>query len=186
MKKGLSGILCSLLVLVAFSCASPEEKSEKAQKRAQESVFDAYINLKNALVESDYDEAVKEAGNVKKELEEINTVKMTPEAIEEWNKQAGKMRGYLDQIQSAKGLKEQRDAFKPLSEAMYDNIQKFGLSSTETVYYQFCPMAMGGDGANWLSEEPEVNNPYYGDEMLHCGTNEDTLKLNIEKIDATK
>jgi Cu(I)/Ag(I) efflux system membrane fusion protein len=30
-------------------------------------------------------------------------------------------------------------------------------------------MAFDDTGAWWLSEEEEILNPYFGDEMLHCG-----------------
>lgn len=51
------------------------------------------------------------------------------------------------------------------------------VAKTETpTYYQFCPMANGGKGANWLSKENEVKNPYYGSEMLTCGKVVETIK----------
>jgi len=43
------------------------------------------------------------------------------------------------------------------------------------VYYQFCPMANKGKGANWLSLENKVKNPYYGSRMLSCGKVVETL-----------
>jgi len=36
-------------------------------------------------------------------------------------------------------------------------------------------MAFGNQGASWLSAEPNVLNPFYGDEMLTCGVVRDTL-----------
>jgi hypothetical protein len=33
------------------------------------------------------------------------------------------------------------------------------------VYVQFCPMANGGEGANWLSKENAVKNPFM---VLKC------------------
>ena len=44
------------------------------------------------------------------------------------------------------------------------------------VYYQFCPMANGGKGANWLSKENAVKNPYYGAQMMTCGKVVETIK----------
>lgn len=45
-----------------------------------------------------------------------------------------------------------------------------------TIYYQFCPMANDGKGANWLSKENVIKNPYYGSEMLHCGKTVEIIK----------
>ena len=46
-----------------------------------------------------------------------------------------------------------------LSKNMYELIKV--VKPAETVYYQFCPMANDGKGANWLSKESGVKNPYY-------------------------
>jgi len=40
---------------------------------------------------------------------------------------------------------------------------------SDSLYLQFCPMAFDYEGATWISREREVMNPYFGDEMLHCG-----------------
>ena len=44
------------------------------------------------------------------------------------------------------------------------------------IYYQHCPMANDGKGANWLSKEEEIKNPYFGSMMLSCGKTIETLK----------
>lgn len=44
------------------------------------------------------------------------------------------------------------------------------------VYYQHCPMANKGKGANWLSKENAIKNPYYGSQMLTCGSTVETIK----------
>jgi Cu(I)/Ag(I) efflux system membrane fusion protein len=37
------------------------------------------------------------------------------------------------------------------------------------VYVQHCPMADNNKGADWLSLEKEIRNPYFGSSMLTCG-----------------
>jgi hypothetical protein len=37
-------------------------------------------------------------------------------------------------------------------------------------------MANNGEGANWLSKESAVENPYYGSMMLTCGSVKETIK----------
>jgi Cu(I)/Ag(I) efflux system membrane fusion protein len=39
-----------------------------------------------------------------------------------------------------------------------------------------CPMAMDGKGAKWLQTGDSLRNPYFGAEMLTCGTLESTVK----------
>jgi hypothetical protein len=37
-------------------------------------------------------------------------------------------------------------------------------------------MYNNGKGGNWLSLEEEINNPYFGKQMLHCGSTTAILK----------
>jgi Cu(I)/Ag(I) efflux system membrane fusion protein len=37
------------------------------------------------------------------------------------------------------------------------------------IYVQHCPMADSNKGADWLSKEKEILNPYFGQKMLGCG-----------------
>ena len=57
------------------------------------------------------------------------------------------------------------------SKNMYELIKTLKLN-TSTVYEQYCPMKK----AAWLSESEDIRNPYYGDDMLECGTVSATLK----------
>ncbi|MDC6388873.1 hypothetical protein PP182_09290 [Maribacter sp. PR1] len=43
--------------------------------------------------------------------------------------------------------------------------------TNETLYYQYCPM----QDANWLSKDKTVKNPYYGSQMLSCGSTVETI-----------
>jgi Cu(I)/Ag(I) efflux system membrane fusion protein len=52
-------------------------------------------------------------------------------------------------------------------------IQIFGIN--QTVYSQFCPMADNNNGADWLSLEKQISNPYFGDKMLRCGRTKQTI-----------
>ena len=38
-----------------------------------------------------------------------------------------------------------------------------------TIYVQHCPMADSNKGADWLSKEKKILNPYFGESMLTCG-----------------
>ena len=37
------------------------------------------------------------------------------------------------------------------------------------IYIQRCPMVRGGE-ADWLSKEEKILNPYFGSQMLTCGS----------------
>jgi len=43
------------------------------------------------------------------------------------------------------------------------------------VYYQHCPMYRDGKGANWLSTQKKIENPYLGQSMATCGSIVETI-----------
>jgi hypothetical protein len=61
-----------------------------------------------------------------------------------------------------------------LSEDVYDLVKNFGAG--QPIYHDHCPMYNENKGAMWLSEMKEVKNPFYGAEMLTCGTVEEVIK----------
>lgn len=131
------------------------------------SVFDNYFAVKDALVKTDGNTASAKA---KALLFAINAVKMETLKTDEhniWMKVLKPLKEHTEHIADTKDAKHQRDHFDSLSENMYDLI-KVSKQVTPT-YYQFCPMANDGKGANWLSKENVVKNPYYGSAMLSCG-----------------
>lgn len=68
-----------------------------------------------------------------------------------------------------------RDEFVSLSTVLIRWVMEFGNPGTEKVYVQHCPMANSDQGADWLSMDEDIRNPYYGSQMLTCGITEDTL-----------
>jgi hypothetical protein len=91
-----------------------------------------------------------------------------------WMKVVEALKDDAKNIADNKDVKQQRDQFIRLSKDIYSLIK---VSKYETpVYYQFCPMANDGKGANWLSKENAIKNPYYGSMMLSCGKTVETIK----------
>jgi Cu(I)/Ag(I) efflux system membrane fusion protein len=81
----------------------------------------------------------------------------------------------LGNIQNASDLETQRTAFSTLSGNLYKSIKAYGLDGS-TAYYDFCPMAFNNKGGYWLSDQEKIRNPYFGDQMLTCGSVRETLK----------
>ena len=63
----------------------------------------------------------------------------------------------------ADDLKQAREGFGILSEAVLAHVRQFGLAGE--AYSFHCPMMDQG----WLQEHDRIGNPYYGSEMLKCG-----------------
>lgn len=124
-------------------------------------VLDRYFPLKDALVKGDLAAAKKQAGELKVAFGETG---MSLDAVDA-----------LDKIAGARDLEEARKHFKPLSGQMVALAKSSG-SFGETVYVQHCPMADNNTGADWLSLEEQIRNPYFGDKMLKCGSVTATIK----------
>ncbi|HTO16122.1 MAG TPA: DUF3347 domain-containing protein [Edaphocola sp.] len=148
------------------------EKTQESNPLTQ--VFNNYFDLKNALVNSDGKTASE---NAKKLLQEINAVKMEALPMDvhmAWMKVLEPLKEDAEHIADTKDIAHQRDHFMSLSKNMYELIK---VSKQEKpVYYQHCPMANKGKGANWLSKENAIKNPYYGSQMLTCGSTVETIK----------
>lgn len=87
------------------------------------------------------------------------------------------LRPLAEAVADAADLKSRRAAFKPLSDALIARIREGGIDAVGNAYIVHCPMAFGNQGADWISDEPVVLNPYYGDAMLTCGSVTDTLSV---------
>jgi hypothetical protein len=119
-----------------------------------ENIYKGYINLKNALVNSNAAAAHQSAADLSVSLKAYEGCENT--AL------------IADKIAGSEDLKVQRKEFTALSSDVIAMFKHADLKKGN-IYVQHCPMANNGDGGDWLSSEQKIRNPYYGDEMLECG-----------------
>jgi len=136
-------------------------------------VINAYIGLKDALVATNNEQAVLNATTLVKALSAVNTADLNAASNKTWGKISNDLINAAKLIQASNDISVQRDQFVTLSTNMYLLVKE--AKNEVPVYYQFCPMANKGKGANWLSLENKVKNPYYGIRMLSCGKVVETL-----------
>ena len=139
-------------------------------------VYADYINIKNSLTRDNSDSASYNAKNLLVDIDKVKMDKLTPIQNTAWMKNNSKLSYDAELIKSTTDLKIQREHFISLSKTMYDLLKAFN-SNTETVYYQFCPMANDGKGAYWISENSLIVNPYFGKKMLSCGSTKETITV---------
>jgi copper chaperone CopZ len=139
-----------------------------------QAIFDNYFTLKDALVKTDATTAQAQANAI---LTALNVVKMETLNTDEhlvWMKVEKDLKTDAQHISESKEIGHQRDHFISLSKNMIALIK--ATKPTTAVYLQHCPMANDGKGADWLSKENVVKNPYYGSMMLSCGKTVETIK----------
>lgn len=132
-------------------------------------VFDAYISVKDALIESNVETVRSAITQLRPALQAVDAKHLEGAAVSDWKLYSDAALKSLDNLEQAGDLEAQRSAFSPLSNELYKIVKTFGLAGRET-YYTYCPMALKNKGAYWLSKESEIRNPYFGASMLNCGS----------------
>lgn len=136
-----------------------DEVTAEFQNQEIASVYQHYINIKKALVQTD-------AAMAQERAEEMVAGLEGKQVNEQLNQAAG-------DIAATNNVNEQREAFSQLTSAMEEELE--GALASGEIYKQYCPMAFEGKGDYWFSNTQEIRNPYYGDKMLKCGRVEATI-----------
>lgn len=142
--------------------AKEEEAKEEEKAVDGQAVFDRYLAVSKALVESDVKKAKAAAMQMK------GVIGDGPGGV------AGLVK-WLDGIGDAGDVEAARRAFEPLSKDVFAWLGAEGNAVKGPVYRVHCPMAFNNKGADWLQADQAVVNPYFGDRMLHCGSVVETL-----------
>ena len=150
------------------------KKIDSLDVNAMANVFNHYFELKDALVSTN---GINAAARSSELFDAINAVKMdalSPEVHTVWMKVFSNLKEDAEHIADTQNTEHQREHFTSLSKNMYA-LMKVAKSDTTPTYFQYCPMANEGHGANWLSKEKTIKNPYFGSKMMSCGSTKETL-----------
>ena len=154
MKNIITTALATLILMIGFS-----------QPQKDEAILTTYYAVKDALVKGDDKLAATSASELVKQMEAFTTSDKKAQQLKD------KIKADASKIASASSLTAQREAFTPMSVNFFELAKLVDLSSSP-VYQFYCPMKK----AIWLSSENSVKNPYYGKQMLTCGSLQETLK----------
>ena len=88
--------------------------------------------------------------------------------------QLNAMKAHTKKMIELQDIEELRTQFAFFSEALIYAVKAFGIPEGK-LYVEHCPMAMDNEGADWISKEKKIRNPYFGEKMMTCGTVEDTI-----------
>lgn len=175
--KSISTLIVTIILISMMACQENERDAKvetlselKAQKENLPDIADAefkdgmvnkafhnYLEIGYALVESDLEEAQDAAENLadsfQKSNEEIRTLASSMTELDD--------------------IEDFRMAYATITEKLEPVFKEY--LKTGTIYLQHCPMAFDNQGANWISDVPEIKNPYFGDKMLNCGENVESI-----------
>ncbi|MCB0686541.1 MAG: efflux RND transporter periplasmic adaptor subunit [Saprospiraceae bacterium] len=144
-------------------------------QEALKKLFDKYFVLKNALVSDNFSTVQTVAKELLDDLQNIKMDLFQDDAHHHFMNHSQPAIQALQEIQKAKDIGQSRQAFYPLS-IQFIAIAKIFDPFSETIYVQHCPMANHNTGADWLSENEQIENPYFGSQMLKCGSVTEEIK----------
>ncbi|MFY7938276.1 MAG: DUF3347 domain-containing protein [Flavobacterium sp.] len=128
-----------------------------------------YLKIKNSLTKDDSNGAANAGKILFKTLNTTGTNDLTSNQKKDYLKIVTEAKRNTEHIKNNNGkIEHQRERFAMLSKNMNDLIKMFG--TKQKLYQDYCPMYNDGKGGFWISEIKEIKNPYYGSEMLNCGT----------------
>jgi len=139
----------------------------------------SYLPLKDALVATDPETSQQAVQPFLQKLAAMDKLTLQGDAQAHWIEQSEGLQHHASKIQGTKDIELQRKQFDFLSDLLINTIKSFGIEK-EVLYIQHCPMAFDNTGAEWLSTEEGILNPYFGDKMLRCGLVQETLDENYE------
>jgi Cu(I)/Ag(I) efflux system membrane fusion protein len=152
---------------VAEELPNYREYTPEAFRMQLGTVVEAYLPLKDQMVATEMaDEALLIP--LREALGEVDMSLVKGDAHIYWMKQLDAVDAHASTLLKKDDVEAQRKQFGFLSQALINALTAFGVDGT--YYVQFCPMAFDNAGANWLSNEEQIRNPYFGDMMLKCGT----------------
>lgn len=146
--------------------------------QSYQQMLTVYYNLKDALVASDTLKAnaaskdlIMYADSLK--INEIlgDSTGMIKETAKTFT---GTISGSAYALVKENTIEAKRKEFEMISDALWSLTRTVKFDG-QKVYYQYCPMAFNNKGAYWLSNQRTIRNPYFGEEMLECGSVEDSL-----------
>lgn len=155
----------------------PVEKFEvdkKFQSQLTE-VYNKYLLMKDAFITSDAHAVMKAAPAVVEAIKNVDMGLLKGDAHMVWMEYLDVLDKSSKSISKLMDIEKQRTEFAKFNLAFYKSLKAFGLNDV-TTYYQYCPMAERDKGAYWFSDTEEIRNPYFGDDMLGCGENRETIR----------
>lgn len=138
-----------------------------AQANPFQAVYESYFAVKDALVKTDAGGAAAKAISLVLALDAVKMETLKPGEHTVWMNELKDLKAAARQIAQSETIDGQRASFATLSPHIYALVK--ASAPAEKVFYQYCPMYNDGKGANWLSKESGIKNPYYGATMLNCG-----------------
>lgn len=137
-------------------------------------VFRHYFALKDALIAANKAKAKEHAGALDGAMHSVDAEALPTEQRSMWTEVMTAIMPHLHPLSETTDLAEQRELFAKLTAPMAQLAR--AAPQARIIYLDHCPMYNGG--ADWLSTDKAIKNPFYGSAMLGCGSVKETITGN--------
>lgn len=137
-------------------------------------IIDAYLAVKNALVNDNQEEAAKSGATLATALASLNISQFDADKQTELQEIVEVAKNHGEHISESE-IGHQREHFEAMSQDIKDLTAIVG--TDRTLYHQYCPMYNDNKGGMWLSTSEEIKNPLFGAKMMKCGKVQDIISL---------
>jgi hypothetical protein len=146
-------VVAALMIASACAPAPQTSNTPAAGTSMPASVVDPYLKIQSALANDSVEGVTANAGNIATAASALGApaMKISTAAL---------------QLASAGELEDARTKFGALSEAIDTYMTGLHLTPPEGVKVAYCPMIR----KPWLQQDGTIANPYYGTQMLTCGS----------------
>ncbi|HNR53820.1 MAG TPA: DUF3347 domain-containing protein [Flavobacteriales bacterium] len=148
----------------------PIQEPAVQEKSAFQLLLDHYFQLKDALVAGNGALAKQHATTMGEVLHRMDATKLPAAQQATWEQLITEAMPLMHPLSETSDVEMQRKLFAQLTTPM---LQLAEAAGEGTIYLDHCPMYEGG--ANWLSREKAIKNPFYGSMMLTCGSVKRTI-----------
>lgn len=128
-----------------------------------------YLEMKASLSSDDFEGAKASLKTFKTTLSQVDMNIFKGDAHNEWMSLKKPLDESIQHAEHVTGIDDLRVLFGELSTAYVQVAKTFKLTD-KTLYIQHCPMAFDNTGADWISSDSTILNPYFGASMLKCGS----------------
>lgn len=134
-------------------------------------VYSAYLSAQESLAADNLNGFVQAATELRNALGNATEAGLVAEPLAVWRRGASGLR--VDE--SFTTIESARARFEGMSEGAITLHRRFGPVGEQELSLAHCPMAFDFKGADWIQRGTQINNPYFGDAMLRCGSIEETF-----------
>ncbi|MDD5134312.1 MAG: efflux RND transporter periplasmic adaptor subunit, partial [Phycisphaerae bacterium] len=132
-------------------------------------VFEGYFAMQQALSNDNVKLAAESAKQALDALKTVDMKLLSGSDHDKWMKFSAELESVLSKAGENKDIKLIREDFHLMSQQLAQVAEHFGSTGQSPFYLLHCPMAFDNTGANWLQDNEQTRNPYFGQKMPQCG-----------------